>query len=70
MIEFISSAAFALKREEDVSQLAQRAMRPDFRGASGAFENIGHFGKGEFLKAAEQKNLAVIVMESAQRDVE
>ena len=70
MIEFNSSPAFALQREEDVSQLAQCAMRPDFRGASGAFEDIGHFGKGEFLKAAEQKNLAVVVMEPAQRDVE
>ena len=54
LIEFISSPAFALQREEDVSQLAQCAMRPNFRGASGAFEDIGHLGKGEFLKTAEQ----------------
>ena len=62
--------AFALKGEEDVAQFTKRAVGADFCGARGAFEDAGNFGKREFLETAEQQDLAVIVMQATEGNVE
>ena len=65
-----SGSAFALKGEEDVAQFTKSAVGANLGGAGGAFEDVGNLRKREFLKTAEQQDLAIIVVQSAQCDLE
>jgi hypothetical protein len=56
--------------EVDVAQFAEGAVRPDFRGADGAFEDAGDFGKREFLEAREQEDFAIIVVQTGERGMQ
>lgn len=45
-------------------------MGADFRGADGAFEDAGDFGKREFLETCEQQHLAIVAIEAGEGGVE
>lgn len=53
-----------------VAQGAQGAVRANFRGPDGAFEDAGDLGEREVLKAAEEEDFAVVAGEAAEGGVE
>jgi len=63
-------AAGALEGEEDVAKFLEGAVGADLGGADGAFEDGGDFGEGEFLKAGEEEDLAGVVVEAVEGEVE
>ena len=56
--------------EIGITELAEGAMRADFGGADGAFEDAGDFREGEFLESREQEHFAVIVIQAGEGHVE
>ena len=59
-----------MQTEIDFTQFPQGAVRADFGGADGAFEDAGNLGEREFLKAREQQHLAVVAIEAGEGGAE
>lgn len=59
-----------MEAEINGAELLQGAVGANLGGADGAFEDAGDFREGEFLKAAEEENFAVALVEAGEGGVD